>query len=62
MLQTPHNVVGCIQSFLEQAKLFEQREDHFIVHVDQTRDWPLGSLNRLGVTSFRLACFLFVTG
>ena len=35
-------MANCIRSYLEQAKLFEQKEDRYVVHVDQTRDWPLG--------------------
>ena len=41
-LQTPACVSTCIRSFLEQAKLFEPREDRHVVQVEQTRDWYLG--------------------
>lgn len=41
-LQTPDDVATCIRSYLEQAKLFEPKEDRHVVQVDQTRDWLLG--------------------
>ena len=48
VLQTPSDVANCIRSFLEQAKLFEQKLDRFVVQVDQTRDWPLVAVDWKG--------------
>ena len=51
--QTPGDVANCIRSFLEQAKLFEQKQNRFVVHVDQTRDWPLVAVDWNGIFSTR---------
>lgn len=49
VLETPCDVGRCIQAFLDQAKLFEK--ERFVVLVDRTRDWTLGSFGFLFVDS-----------
>ena len=39
-LQTPGDVVDCIEAWLKQAKLPEERR--LVVRIEQTRDWPPG--------------------